>query len=316
MPPHAAHGLAVGAPIRETRRQGFAPSIATGVALFQKTPSRFVSEVNPPSGVAHDDAYYFICVGEQLLSISEQGIPRPVTADEFRWLDVDVSYKHYLGRWDHRACYALAAQGSVPEGFALTGLRAWLGRVEPDFFYLAGRAKQIIEWHRDHRFCGRCGSKNDDHLTDRAKSCQECGLVTYPRLSPSIIVLVRKEDRMLLARNAAWPARMFSTLAGFVEPGESIEQTVHREVREEVGIDVDNLRYLGSQSWPFPNSLMLGFHADYAGGDIVCHDGEIAEAHWFHYRDQPNVPGGTAISRWLIDAFIEEMKERERRDGA
>ena len=112
---------------------------------------------------------------------------------------------------------------------------------------------------------------------------------------------------MLLARNARWPTGMFSTLAGFVEPGESIEQTVHREVMEEVGLKVTNLRYLGSQSWPFPNSLMLGFHADYAGGEIVCQEGEISEARWFPHDELPDVPPGTAISRWLIDAFIEEQ---------
>ena len=277
--------------------------------MFQTTPSRFVSEVTPPEGIDLAEALYFVCLGDQMLSISEQGIPRPVTADEFRWLDVQVDYKHYLGRWENRACYALAAKGSVPEGFAASGLRAWLGRVEPDFFYLAGRAKQIVEWHRDHRFCSRCGNPNDDHASDRAKYCQQCGLTTYPRLSPSIIVLVRKGDEMLLARNAAWPTSMYSTLAGFVEPGESIEQTVHREVAEEVGLAVTNLRYLGSQSWPFPNSLMLGFHADYASGEIALLDGEIADARWFHYRDVPNVPGGTAISRWLINAFLAERDE-------
>ena len=284
--------------------------------MFQKSPSRFLSEVKPPPDLDRDGAYYFVCMGDmgdELLCVSEQGVPRPVTADEFRWLALEVSFKHYLGRWEGRACYALAAEGSAPEGFALAGLRAWLGRVEPDFFYLAGRAQQIVAWHRDHRYCGRCGGVNEEHPADRAKRCGACGLVVYPRLSPSIIVLVRKADHMLLARNAAWPARMFSTLAGFVEPGESIEQTVHREVREEVGINVDNLRYLGSQSWPFPNSLMLGFHADYAGGEIVCADDEIAEARWFHYRELPNVPGGVAISRWLIDAFVEERTAREGR---
>lgn len=279
--------------------------------MFPTTPSRFVSETKPPAGIDLGDALYFVCLGEEMLSISEQGIPRPVTADEFRWVDVEVTYKHYLGRWNNQPCYALAAAGGQPAGFAVTGLRAWLGRVEPDFFYLAGRAKQIVEWHRDHRFCSRCGSENEDHARDRAKYCRRCGLTTYPRLSPSIIVLVRKDEEMLLARNVAWPTRMFSTLAGFVEPGESIEQTVHREVAEEVGIEVTNLRYMGSQSWPFPNSLMLGFHADYAGGDIACLDGEIAEARWFHYREMPNVPGATAISRWLINAFVDEMQSRQ-----
>ena len=280
--------------------------------MFQTSPSRFVSEVAPPDGLDLGEALYFVCLGDEMLSISEQGVPRPVTADEFRWVDLDVDYKHYLGRWESRACFALAATGRPPEGFASTGLRAWLGRVEPDFFYLAGRAKQIVEWHRQHRFCGRCGTATEDHATDRAKRCPDCGLTIYPRLSPSIIVLVRKGEHMLLARNVAWPTTMFSTLAGFVEPGESIEQTVHREVAEEVGIEVTNLRYLGSQSWPFPNSLMLGFHADYASGEFAFHDGEIAEARWFHYRELPNVPGGTAISRWLINAFIDEMTAAEK----
>ena len=267
-----------------------------------------MSETAPPNGLDLADAFYFVCLGEELLAISERGIPRPVTADEFRWANMDVEYKHYLGRWENRACYALAARGHPPAGFAAIGLRAWLGRVESDFFYLAGRAKQIVEWHRNHRYCSRCGAENEDHATDRAKHCQSCGLTTYPRLSPSIIVLVRKGVYMLLARNAAWPPTLYSTLAGFVEPGESIEQAVHREVAEEVGIEVANLRYLGSQPWPFPNSLMLGFHADYAGGEIACHDGEIADARWFRYDELPNVPSGTAISRWLIDAFIDEVQ--------
>ena len=129
----------------------------------------------------------------------------------------------------------------------------------------------------------------------------QCGLVSYPRLSPSIIVLVRKGDEMLLARNANWPKGMYSTLAGFVEPGESIEQTVHREVFEEVGLRVKNVRYLGSQSWPFPNSLMLGFHADYAGGEIVCQAGRSRMRAGFDHSEMPAVPPGTAISRWLID---------------
>ena len=113
---------------------------------------------------------------------------------------------------------------------------------------------------------------------------------------------------MLLARNAQWPTNMYSTLAGFVEPGESIEQTVHREIMEEVGLKVSNLRYAGSQSWPFPNSLMLGFHCDYAGGDIVCQEEEIADAQWFDANNLPNMPPKTAISRWLIDEFLERQK--------
>ena len=153
----------------------------------------------------------------------------------------------------------------------------------------------------------------EDHAADRAKVCPDCGLVHYPRIAPSIIVLITKGDEMLLARNARWPAGMYSTLAGFVEVGESIEQTVHREVAEEVGLRVHNLKYLGSQSWPFPNSLMLGFHAEYASGDIVCNDVEISDARWFAHDQLPNVPPGTAISRWLIDDFIDQVRNRSTR---
>lgn len=253
------------------------------------------------------EALYFTVIQEQLLSINEHGIPRPVTSDEFRWLDVEVSRRIYMGEWRGQSCYALEASGHVPREYLLSDLRAWLGRVEPGMFYLAGRAKQLIEWHKNHVYCGRCGEKTDDHGLDRAIECRQCGLVNYPRLSPSIIVLVRRGTEALLARNALWPSGMYSTLAGFVEPGESIEQTVHREIWEEVNIKVNNVRYLGSQSWPFPNSLMLGFHAEYESGDIAYHDGEISDARWFKHNELPNIPGSTAISRWLIDAFVDEM---------
>ena len=244
------------------------------------------------------------------LCLSENGVPQPIDADAYRWLDLDVHYEHYMGRLDGRSCFAVHASGRAPEGYTLAGLRDWLGRAEPELFYLAGRAAQLVDWHITHAFCGRCGEATQDHDADRAKVCTACGQVFYPRLSPSIIVLVTRGQEMLLARNAAWPKGMFSTLAGFVEPGESVEQTVHREVREEVGIEVTNLRYLGSQSWPFPNSLMLGFHADYASGDLVLDDVEISEAEWFHYSELPNVPPATAISRWLIDDFIAECEHR------
>jgi NAD+ diphosphatase len=275
--------------------------------MWPLEPDDFVSAARPGGEVDHDSSWLFVAIGGQFACISEHGIPRPLRGEEFRWLGVEVRSRHYLGSFRGQACFAVEAEGRLPEGYALTGLRAWLGRVEPAVFYLAGRAQQVIEWHTTHRFCGRCATSMEDHPQDRAKICPACGLVCYPRLSPSIIVLVTRGEEVLLARNANWPAGMFSTLAGFVEPGESIEQTVHREVEEEVGIKVKNLRYLGSQSWPFPNSLMLGFHAEYASGDIVCQEGEIADARWFRYDKLPNVPPGTAISRWLIDDYVAQL---------
>lgn len=276
--------------------------------MWPREPDDFLSLPKHHDESPADDSLFFTILDGEILCLSEAGIPRPITADEFRWLDVTVLHRLFMGSWHGKSCYALSVSGSIPSEYAVTGLRSWLGRVEPSLFYLAGRAVQLIEWLNNHAFCGRCGSKTNEDEFDRATSCPDCGLVSYPRISPSIIVLVRKQKQALLARNKAWPNGMYSTLAGFVEPGESIEQTVHREVREEVGIEVTNLRYLGSQSWPFPNSLMLGFHADYHSGEFEYADGEIAEARWFEADDLPNIPGRTAISRWLIDEFVEEIQ--------
>jgi NAD+ diphosphatase len=227
--------------------------------MWPYDPDDFESMTQPPADQSHDDAWYFVFIGQEILCVSENGSPRPILADEMRWLELERHAEIYLGRYQGRSCFAVVASGRPQQGYALLGLRAWLGRVAPSMFYLAGRAQQLADWERDHAFCGRCGTEMESHPVDRAKHCPDCGLMNYPRLSPSIIVLIRKGEEMLLARNANWPQGMYSTLAGFVEPGESIEQTVHREVFEEVGLRVKNVRYLGSQSWPFPNSLMLGF---------------------------------------------------------
>ena len=250
------------------------------------------------------EAIYFVFKGDQLICKRSSGAPEPITADDFRWFDMEVSSKHFLGRFQGKPSYALGAKGEIPEGFGLTGLRGLLGRTGMSLFYLAGRALQVVEWHNTNLFCGRCGKPTENHPQDRAKRCPKCGFIAYPRLSPSIIVLVTRGEEMLLARNVAWPSGMYSTLAGFVEAGESIEQTVHREVFEEVGLKVKALKYFGSQSWPFPNSLMLGFHAEYDSGEIVCQEGEIADAQWFDSKSLPQTPPKTAISGWLIDEFL------------
>ncbi len=261
----------------------------------------------PPEGADHGDAWYFVFSRGEMIVKSERGVPEPITADDFRWFDMEVHSKHFLGHFQSRPCFALSAAGQPAEGFAQVGLRSLLGRTDQSVFYLAGRAQQVVQWDETHQFCGRCGDKMEHHDYDRAKEGPSCHLINYPRLAPSIIVLVTKGDEMLLARNANWPTGMYSTLAGFVEVGESIEQTVHREVLEEVGVRVKNLKYFGSQSWPFPNSLMLGFHAEYAGGEIVCQDDEIADAQWFKADNLPQIPPKTAISGWLIQEFIDEL---------
>lgn len=171
-------------------------------------------------------------------------------------------------------------------------------------YVVLSRAAQLVTWHNEHQFCGRCGVKMHHHSVDLAKHCPACELTQYPRISPCIIVLVMKGDECLLARSPRFPPGRFSTLAGFIEAGESAESAVHREIKEEVGIDVKNVRYVQSQSWPFPHSLMLGFFADYAAGVLKPDGEEIVEAHWYKKDQLPNLPPSFTISRALIDRFV------------
>ncbi len=166
----------------------------------------------------------------------------------------------------------------------------------------------MVAWDRTHRFCGQCGAPTEDEPHERAKRCPACGLIGYPRLSPAIIIaVVRKTDqgdRLLLARNHRFPTGRYSVIAGFVEPGETLEECAQREVCEEVGIRIRNVRYFGSQPWPFPNSLMIAFTAEYAGGEITLEESEIAEAGWFAAGALPDIPPRMSISRRLIDWFV------------
>ncbi|MCL4168855.1 UNVERIFIED_CONTAM: hypothetical protein GTU68_012950, partial [Idotea baltica] len=153
---------------------------------------------------------------------------------------------------------------------------------------LAGRAAQVLTWYADHQFCSRCGNQTELADSERALSCSKCRLMAFPRLTPAVIMLVERDDgRALLAWGRQFPGRFFSALAGFVEPGETLEHCVEREVREEVGVEVGNVRYFGSQPWPFPHSLMVGFNADYHSGDLKIQESEIVEADWFTHDQLP-----------------------------
>lgn len=171
-------------------------------------------------------------------------------------------------------------------------------------FSIIGRASQILQWSADHRFCGRCGSPTQLHASDMARVCGACGHQSYPRVSPCIIVLIHDGDRVLLARGRQFPEGMFSTLAGFVEPGETLEQAVAREVFEEVGVRVTDIRYLESQDWPFPHQLMVGFWARYDGGEITVDPREIAEAAWWSVDALPMTPPKQSISARLIRRYV------------
>lgn len=217
-----------------------------------------------------------------------------------------------LGLLDGAACWAvdLDADG-VPDLLvedlrpALVPLMGLHGLVEDVRWTLAGRAVQLVEWERTHRFCGRCGTPTEPAPGERARRCPTCGLLAFPRLAPAVIVLIERDGEALLARGRAFPIPMYSCIAGFVEPGETLEEAVHREVREEVGVELAEVRYTASQPWPFPHSLMIGFEATWASGDIRVDEHEIVDAGWYRPDDLPMVPPPLSIARTLIDRWIE-----------
>jgi NAD+ diphosphatase len=217
---------------------------------------------------------------------------------------------HYLGALDGTPCVAIAlADGAadVP-GLRYAGLRSLFATLPDPLLALAARAFQVADWDRSHRYCGRCGTPTRDKPGERAKECPSCGHIAYPRVSPAMMVLVTRGRDLLLARAHRFPPGMYSALAGFVEPGETIEDCIRREVREEVGIEVDGIRYFASQSWAFPHSLMIAYTATYAGGELRAADDEIADARWFTPDALPALPTTVSIARRLIDATVARLR--------
>ena len=267
--------------------------------------SMFTPHVHLPEAASSDDAHWYVVDERQQVLLIDGQIPTgaeaPVASDD----------RHLMGLSDGIPVWAV--RGGREVEVTATGeadhvhLRSLFGKVPDDQFGLAGRASQILMWARDHKFCGRCGKANENHPSDRAMVCPACKAMAFPRISPAVIMLVERDDgRALLAWGAQFPGRFFSALAGFVEPGESLEECVQREVMEEVGIQVDNVTYFGSQPWPFPHSLMIGFRASYVSGELVLQEEEIVEAGWYTPDDLPPVPrGGMSIAGWLIDDWIE-----------
>jgi len=215
-----------------------------------------------------------------------------------------------LGQWNGVDCvvWDLAPECRSMDGFSVMDLRSLLLSTTDDQFSLVSRAVQMLEWQKTHRYCGACGQPTESATTDHALKCLACDISVYPRISPCVIVVVRDGERCLLGRQVTWPEGRFSALAGFLEAGESAEQALHREVFEEAGVQISNLRYVGSQAWPFPGQLMLGFLADADTTEINVDGLEIAEAHWWHYKELPAIlPPLSTMSGRLIARFVEEV---------
>lgn len=286
--------------------------------MTSPTSYTFHSAVTPPAD-AHAPAHWFVFQESNLLVRQNGAGAEVLRAGGPEALGLPLVRSQYLG---HLAldglppapCFSAEADpaASLPDGVSAEGLRGLYSRLPEPLFHVAGRAVQIVDWDRTHQFCGRCGGPMESLPTERAKKCPACGLTNFPRLSPAIIIAVVRHTaegpKLLLARNHRFPAGRYSVIAGFVEPGESLEECAHREVMEEVGVAIQNVRYFASQPWPFPNSLMLGFTAEYAGGDFALEEAEIAEAGWFAPDALPGLPPPPSIARRLIDWFVETYR--------
>jgi NAD+ diphosphatase len=269
---------------------------------------RYQPSVIPQREYAQPACWFIFKSGQLLVQENAESVSLPIsrTAEE---LGIYPLRMQYLGTLENRPCYSaeVAPEATEPSGMIFRGLRSLHGAIDEDIFYLAGRAFQIVNWDRNHQYCGSCGKPTISLERERAKLCQACGLTSYPRLSPAVITAILKPGQILLAHAPNFSEKMYSLIAGFVEPGESLEECVQREIMEEVGIKIKNIRYFGSQPWPFPDSLMIGFIADYDCGDIVVDGVELTDAAWFEIGNLPELPSSISIARKIIDWVVSEQ---------
>jgi NAD+ diphosphatase len=214
----------------------------------------------------------------------------------------------YIGRLNGTDCYAgnLSSETDLPPGYTLTGLRPLYGKLRQDSMRAARFALHLLHWDKTTRFCGVCGAATQDKADERAKVCGTCGTVFYPRIAPAVILAILDGKKILLAHNRRFAAPIYSLIAGFIEIGETAEECIVREVQEEVGVRIKNIRYFGSQPWPFPDSLMLGFTAEYAGGEIRVDNNELLDAKWFSPPGLPTLPPSDSIARKIITWYEQE----------
>lgn len=214
----------------------------------------------------------------------------------------------YIGEFQKKRCYVVELDETIDDQY-LVSLRSQMPQLSDVEYQLASRSMQLITWYKQHQFCGQCGRKTSSHRGELALTCDPCSLVFYPRISPCIMVLISRGDQCLLAHHTRQSGDLYSTLAGFVEAGETLEHAVHREVLEEVGIKIKNLRYFSSQSWPYPHQLMVGYFAEYESGEIQTDDIEIEDAQWFSEENLPTIPPEVTLSGQLIREFFGTVKK-------
>lgn len=256
-----------------------------------------------------ENAYWFIFKNEKILTQTDGNATKPLLIRAQDIPQINIEKALHTGVLNRINCYAIFDQ--TEKGIEITNtewvpLRLSYGKFDYEMFQIYGRARHLLLWAENNRFCGRCGKPLELKSDERCFHCPSCGFASYPKISPAVIVSIEKDGKLLLARSRRFPVQMYSVLAGFVEPGESLEECVKREIREEIGIEIKNVKYFSSQPWPYPDSLMIAFTSEYASGELSIDQNEIAEAAWYNPEDFPAIPGKISISRALIDHFVEQ----------
>jgi len=262
-----------------------------------------------PANTLSESALWFTFQKDQLLVEQRTGEKISVYPTPPAALGISSTFSQYIGNYNGIGVYVaeVPETATLPEPMHFMKLRTLFGKIDKETFSLAGRATQIVQWNRDHKYCGRCGNKMVIRRTELAKSCPACNFISFPRLSPAVIMSIIREKEILLGRSPRFPKGMYSTLAGFVELGETLEETVVREIREEVNVEVSDITYIASQPWPFPHSLMVGFTTQYAGGNIQIDNDEIEDAQWFSKDNMPVLPTRMSIAYHLIALFLKNV---------
>lgn len=270
---------------------------------------RYTSSVTPKC-LTNIPAYWFIFNSDKLLINPKNDLKLPFT-DSLKEFSILPIMTQYLGTLDDHPCYAaeVTPETPAPDGFCFEDLKLLYDVLDEDIFLLAGRAIQVINWDKNHQFCGKCGALTENKGDEMAKICPECGFMSFTRLSPAVITAIVKDGKLLMAKHTYGGYNRYSLIAGFVEAGETLEEAVMRETQEEVGLKVKNIKYFGSQPWPFPHSLMVGFTAEYESGEIKIDEKEIEDAKWLAPGEIELPPSKMSIASELIDWFIEKYSK-------
>ncbi len=269
--------------------------------------SKFTSQITPPAKLTEPSIWVIWHGEELLLQISSDTVSLPKFAD-LSLINPSIDQQLYLGIYNNSPCFTASLtkqpDNLAPDLFFQPIRQTHETLNDQDLFNLVSRAKQLLYWDKSSQFCGRCGHKNQLSLKEFAKICSVCEAITFPQISPAMLVLIWRKNEVLLARSPHFLPGIYSILAGFVDLGESLEQTVIREIKEEVNLTVKNLRYFSSQPWPFPSNLMLGFMAEYDSGEIQFDTAELEDAQWFPINNLPSLPKAISLSRQMIDSHL------------